>query len=84
MWCQASQETLRLLFPLDPRMNSKKLHRVVTPNDPSPKETVMINLEDPRSVFQLLRLLESQLDKNFDDIRYVSSITMKRGRRGAN
>ena len=65
-------------------MKSKTLRRTVIPNDPTTKEIVTINMDDPHLVSQLLRLLEGQLDKHIDDCKYVSSITAKHDGQRAN
>ena len=67
-----------------PRTKSKNLRRTIVSNDPTTKVTASINPNGAHSVSQLLRLLETQLDKHMDDIRYASSITTKRDRQGAN
>jgi len=75
----ASCETLASM----PR--TKKNHRrTVASNDPTTKATAVASPDDAHSVSQLLRLLEAQLDKHIDDIRYVSSITTKHCRHGTN
>ena len=55
-----------------PRTKSKNHRRTVVSNDPTTKATAVTRPDDARSVSQLLRLLEAQLDKHIDDIRYVS------------
>ena len=42
----------------------------------------MTNPDNPHSLSQLLRFLESLVDKLVDDCRYESSITAKRDRYG--
>lgn len=66
------------------RTKFKNLRRTVVSNDPATKATAVINPDGVHSVSQLLRLLETQLDKHIDDIRYVSSITTKRDRQRVN
>ena len=58
--------------------------RRLAANDPAPKETLMIDMDDPHAMSQLLRVLERQLDKHIDDSRYAPAITIKLDRRVAN
>ena len=44
----------------------------------------MVDPDDPRSMSQLLRLLEWQLDKHISDTRYVLPITTHYDIQGAN
>ena len=67
-----------------PRTKSKNHRHTVVSNDPTTKATAVAGSDDARSVSQLLRLLEARLDKHIDDIRYVSSMTTKHDRQGAN
>ena len=59
-----------------PRMNSGNLRPTVASNDPGPAWTMKTDPDDPRSMPFLLRLLEKQLDKYIDDIKYVWSVTV--------
>ena len=52
-------------------MDSESLPRTVVSNGPGSKKTIMVNLDDPHAMSQLLRLLEKQLDKHINDHRYA-------------
>ena len=53
------------------REAAQSLRHTVVSNDPSPKEKAMTNLDDLHSMFQLLQLLEREVDKQIDDSRYA-------------
>jgi hypothetical protein len=52
-------------------MDSENFPRTVVSNDPGSNKMITISLDDPRSMSQLLWLLEKQLDKHIDDNRYA-------------
>ena len=56
-----------------PRMDSENLRPTVASNNSGPTRTITINPDDPQSMSLLVRLLEKQLDKHIDDIKYVWS-----------
>ena len=83
-WCHASQETQLPALSARPRTYSGSPRHTILANDPCCEGTAMINTDDPHLMSQLLRLLETQLDKHVDACRYASPITAKRDRHGRN